>query len=391
MKQKLPVFKLEDYLGKWEFKAPYLFCNSDMETLSLQELLALSDPEGRELWENLRLGYTEVSGLPQLRQEIAGLYKVVNPNEILTTSGAEEGIYCALHSILNAEDHVIVFTPCYQSHESIPKSIGCQVAELPLNPKNNWQLDLSALEAAINPKTKLIMINYPHNPTGMVLDHETLQSLIDIARRHDIYIFSDEVYSLMEVDPTDRTPPICDLYEKGISLGVMSKAFGLAGLRIGWIATQDSKIKKESELFKHYLSICNSAPSEVLALIALRARDRILKRNHQIITLNLALLDNLFKQKQDLLRWTRPQGGCVGFPELLGRGPIEDFAAQLVEKTGVLIMPGSIYNWPGNHFRIGFGRKNMPQALDRFIAYLENDVLRFERNHRRAPGSLEQE
>jgi aspartate/methionine/tyrosine aminotransferase len=368
---KLPVFKLEDYLGKWEFKAPYLFCTSDMESISMKELLALADSQGQDLWENLRLGYTEIAGLPPLLGEISKLYSKIEPSQILTFAGAEEGIYSLFHSLLTEQDHVIVLTPCYQSLLSIPQSIGCKITEIPLDPKNGWELDLDLLQSALQPKTKLIIINLPHNPTGTLLDHGTQKALIEVARKNGIYIFSDEVYHLMEVDPKDRLQPICDIYERGISLGVMSKAYGLAGLRVGWIATQDAKIIKEAEQVKHYLSICNSAPSEVLAFIALRAKEKLLDRNREIVRKNLSLLDGFFSQYPQRLQWTRPKGGCTAFPKLLNSGSVDVFAAQLVEKTGVLIMPGTLYSCPGDHFRIGFGRKNMPQALERFGEFLE--------------------
>ena len=367
---KLPLFKLESYFQKWEFKAPYQFCNSDIETLSLKELLALADPEGKDLWDQLRLGYTEVSGSEPLRQEVSHLYKRINSDHVLLFSGGEEGIFSLFQSMLTAGDHVIVVTPCYQSHISIPEAMGCKVSQVRLDPRHNWKLNLNQIRDLIFPNTKLIVINFPHNPTGSTLSRKEADELIEIARQGNIPILSDEVYRFSELEPENQIPPLADLYERAMSLGVLSKSFGLAGLRVGWIATQDEEVIQKLAQVKHYLSICGSGPSEALAVIALRAKEKILSRNHEILRTNLELLDVFFDKYPHLVRWVRPTGGCAGFPELLIPEPIESFAEKLIQEEGVLILPGSNYDWPGNFFRLGFGRKNMPQSLERFERYL---------------------
>jgi aspartate/methionine/tyrosine aminotransferase len=371
---KLPIFKLEEYLEKWEFKAPYLFCNSDLETLSLKELLSYADPEGMSYWENLRLGYTEVSGSIELRRELSQLYQKIGSEQVLTFAGAEEGIFATFQALLTSLDHVIVVTPCYQSLQSIPESIGCQFTPVSLDSSLNWHLDLKQIEKAIRPNTRMIIINFPHNPTGTVLKENELKELVEIARSRGIYLFSDEVYRWTELEPENQMIPAADLYERAISLGVLSKGFGLAGLRIGWIATQDAQVRQKLTRMKHYLSICNSGPSEVLALIALRAKEKIIARNHQLIRENLALLDPFFQKYSQVIHWTRPTGGCIGFPHLEIKKPIEAVAEQLIEEEGVLILPGNAYSFPGNYFRIGFGRKSFPEGLVRFERFLERNI-----------------
>ncbi|MBA3721947.1 MAG: aminotransferase class I/II-fold pyridoxal phosphate-dependent enzyme [Parachlamydiaceae bacterium] len=361
----LPLFKLEDYFSKWEFKAPYLLCMSDSESWSLRDILELAKPETLKLWNNLSLGYTETVGHPLLRHEISQMYSSITPENLLTFAGAEEGIYGTLQSILSPKDHVIVFTPCYQSLETLPKQFGAEVTSIPLDANKGWKLDLEKLEAAIKPTTKLIILNFPHNPTGALIDRMTLNKIIEIARRNQAYIFSDEVYRFLEIDETKRLPPLADVYEKGISLSVLSKTFGLAGLRIGWIASQDNELLKQVANIKHYLSICNSAPSEILALIALQSRDAILNKNREIMLKNLSLLDIFFEKYKAIFEWNRPLGGCIGFPRLLLPTKIDEFAMKLVDEQGVLLLPGNYYDWKGNYFRIGFGRKNMPEALER--------------------------
>jgi aspartate/methionine/tyrosine aminotransferase len=369
---KIPPFKLEEFWKKYEFTSPYLLCCSDAESWKLHEILELADPKSKELWESLNLGYTESPGLPLLRKEIAKLYSEINEEQILTFAGAEEGIYCSMRTLIEPGDHVIVIDPCYQSLKTLPQSFGASVTSILLDSKKKWRLALEELEKAFLPNTKLLVLNYPHNPTGAVLEGEVFEGLIELARRHGTYVFCDEVYRYLEIDERDRLPSIADAYEKGIALNVMTKAFGLAGLRIGWLATQDAKFMQEVGSYKLYTSICNSAPSEILALIALRAKDKILKRNREIMLGNLAILDSFMNRYQKLLSWDRPQSGTMAVVKLLLPVPIEKFTEELVEKTGVLIMPSPVFDLSGNFFRIGFGRKNMVHALDRFEQFLKN-------------------
>lgn len=366
----LPVFRLEDYLGRFEFKAPFLLCCSDAEGWSLTELLALADRECLSAWNGLRLSYTEVPGLPLLRAEIAKLYPGLSPQQILCSAGAGDGIYCSLLAMLAPGDHALVVTPCYQSLEAVPRSVGAQVTTLELEEAREWKLDLDRLEQSLKPNTRLIVINFPHNPTGSVLEESGLNRLVEIARRRGIHILSDEVYRL--IGPADLlwTPPVASLYEKGLSLGVMSKAYGLAGLRIGWVACRDESLLKKIEQVKHYTSICNGATSEILSVIALRAKEQILGRNNAIVRENISLLDSFLKRRSAAFSWVRPQGGCVGFVRYDGPEPVDVLAKELVEKAGVLLMPASVYGLSTNHFRIGFGRKNMPEALGLFESFV---------------------
>ena len=366
----LPVFRLEDFLGVWEFKAPYLLCCSDAESFNLSDIVALADAETSNLWHNLRLSYTEVKGLPLLREEIATMFPHLQAEQILCFAGAEEGIYCAAMALLEAGDHAITIRPCYQSLDELPRNSGAAVTTITLAEDAGWQLDLDAVRRAIQANTRMIFINYPHNPTGARLNAVQQQALIEIAREHGIIIFSDEVYRLLGDPAESWTAPMASLYERGISLGVMSKAFGLAGLRIGWLACSDKSLLKKIENVKHYISICNSAPAEILSLMALRARDTILERNNEIVKFNLRLLDEFMEKHKETFSWVRPDGGCVGFVRYHGQQNIEEFCQTLVEQTGVLLLPGTVYDWSEPHFRLGFGRQNMPDALSRLDKYV---------------------
>jgi aspartate/methionine/tyrosine aminotransferase len=360
-------FALEVYFSKWEFAAKYNLAGSDGENMTLAELLALASPEDRAAYDGVSLGYTETFGAPALRAEIAQTYDTVGPEHLLCFAGAEEAIYAAMQVLLNAGDHAVVITPNYQAAETVPLSI-CAVTGVALDIERNWDLDPDLLLAAIRPNTKLISINFPNNPTGKIIPRAIFDAIVEICRSRGIWLFSDEVYRLIERDPGLRLPQAADVYERAISLNVMSKAYGLPGLRIGWLACKDRAMLVRFERFKHFLSICNSAPSEVLARIALKAREKILERNRKIVRDNLAVLNAFFADYRHLFDWREPDGGCVGFIRYKGAEGVEEFTRRLVEESGVLFLPSSIYRSqlgpvPDNCLRVGFGRSHVPTGV----------------------------
>jgi aspartate/methionine/tyrosine aminotransferase len=365
--RELRPFALEVFFSKWEFTARHHLCASDMQSMTLTELLGMADAGDRAAWDALYLRYTETWGSPGLRETIAGTYDGVTSSEVLTFVGAQEGIFAAMHALLGPDDHAITVIPNYQSVESVPLSI-CETTGIALDAARSWELDLGAVRDAIRPNTRVICINFPHNPTGKVISRAALEELIAICRERGIYLFSDEVYRLIERRPEMTLPQVADVYERGISLGVMSKAYGLPGIRVGWVACRDAGVLGRMERVKHYTSICGAAPSELLAQIALKARHRILARNRGLIAKNLALVQAFFAEHSSLFEWYLPDGGCIGFPRYLGRDGVEAFARHLVEQSGVLLLPASVYRsdlgaTPADRFRIGFGRDNMEAGL----------------------------
>jgi aspartate/methionine/tyrosine aminotransferase len=360
-------FTLERYFARWEFAVRYVLCASDVQPLSLAELLALADDDARERWDNLSLGYTESLGLPALRDEIAALYRGLDADDVITFAGAEEGIFLAMHALLSAGDHAVVVWPAYQSLHEVARSIGASVTLVALD-QANWSLDVDAVAAAMRPNTRVIVFNSPHSPTGAQLRGDELARLISIAELHGATLFSDEVYRFLE-HGAPALPPAAECSDRAMSLGVMSKAFGLAGIRIGWLAMRDATIRKRIAALKDYTTICNSAPSEVLALIGLRSRAELVARARAIIDPNIALLDGFFQRHRERFAWVRPVAGSVCFPRLID-GDIDGFAAELVEREGVLLLPASQFGYSGNHFRLGYGRADMPAALERVEAFI---------------------
>ena len=367
-------FALETYFSKWEFRAKHHMTASDIQSVSVGELLSLAGLPPDAL-SDLHLGYTETWGAPDLREAIAATYDALTPDNILCFAGAEEGVYAAMRVLLDKDDHAIVVVPNYQAAETIPLDI-CAVSGVALDEANHWHLNVDDIRKAIRPNTKLVSVCFPNNPTGYIIPQKDYDALIALCREHGLYLFSDEVYRGVELDESKRIAQVADVYEKGMSLNVMSKAYGLPGLRIGWIASQDKTVLQELERYKHYLSICNSAPSERLAVIALGVRDKLLETNRARLRANVAKLDAFFADYDDLFEWTHPDGSCIGYPRFIGRGGVEAFCKALVEEEGVLLLPSSIYrselmDTPTDRFRIGFGRANIDEGLNAFRRFLK--------------------
>ncbi len=366
---QLPPFKLERYFAKYEFNTKYLLCSSDCESMPIEELLSL-EPGAAEKFGLHWLGYTESQGSPTLRQAICGLYENIQPEDVLVHSGAEEAIFLFMHAALEAGDHVIVHSPCYQSLTDVARSIGCDVSLWIAREENHWALDLDELPNLLQPNTKAIVINTPHNPTGYLMSRADFESVHRFARENGLLLFSDEVYRESEYDPAARLLAACDLGNHAISLGVASKTYGLAGLRIGWIATKNRTVYERMAAIKDYTTICNSAPSEFLAEVAMRNRQKLVDRNVGIIKHNLSVMDDFFQHHANLFSWIRPRAGSMAFPRYLG-GNIESFCDGLVHEAGVLLLPGSMYDDREDHFRLGLGRKNLPEAVVQLEKFLQ--------------------
>lgn len=365
---KIRPFELERYFARYEFSTPWLLCSSDCESMTVGDLLAF-DPGAEERLSSLWLGYTESLGHPDLRQAITSLYEGISSDQVLVHAGAEEAIFTFMNVALEPGDQIIVHAPFYQSLGEVARSIGARVTEWPGDPAKNWELDIGLLKRSITDRTRVVVINAPHNPTGFVPSPAFLQELSALSEQHGFIVFSDEVYRGLEHDcPT--LPAFADINPRAVSLGVMSKTYGLPGLRIGWLATRNEALFREIAAFKDYTTICSSAPAEFLATLALHHRKPIVERNLGIIRDNLDLLDAFFGTHPDLFRWQRPKAGPIAFPHLL-RSSVAEFCDDLVRKAGVLLLPGSLYGPLYNSFRIGFGRKNLPGALDRLKKHLE--------------------
>lgn len=371
----LPDFGLEVYFSRWEFAARHHLTASDAETLTVSELLSLAGPRAREQLDELALGYVPTWGSERLRAAIAATHERLGPEHVLVFAGAEEAMFWVLQELVGPGDHAVVVLPAYQSMESVTVATGAEVSGLSLDPAAGWALDLDALQRLLRPSTRLVAVNFPNNPTGTVPSRDTFASLVEICEEGRIRLVSDEVYRGVELDPTMTLPHAADLSTSAVSLNVMSKAYGLPGLRVGWLACQDRQLLERLERRKHYTSICNAGPSELLATLALQHGEQIRDRNRAIIAANLPVFEAFFARHADRLEWDAPQGGCVSYPRYRGAEGVEAFCRSLVEEAGVLLLPASIYRSelavvPTDRFRIGVGRRGPESALAAFESYL---------------------
>jgi len=371
---RIKPFQLERYFARHEFQVQYLLSASDCESLSLKELLNLADAEGLKLWEELALGYTESQGHPLLREEISQLYQTITPADVLVAA-PEEAIFLVMNCLLQPGDHLITTFPAYQSLYEIAQALGCRLTRWTLTAHGGrWKLDLDSLRGSITDKTRLIVVNFPHNPTGCLPSREDLDAIIEIAKERKLALFSDEMYWRLEHRPEAQLPAVCDRYTKGLSLFGLSKTFALPGLRIGWLATRDRELLGKLAILKDYTTICNSAPSEVLALIALRAKKVLIERSWGIIQNNLDVAHSFFAEHKDLFTWMEPQGGTIAFPKCTADMPVAQFCQDVLEKKSTLIVPGTLFEYP-DHFRLGLGRRNFPKAIEQVHEYIHESRL----------------
>jgi aspartate/methionine/tyrosine aminotransferase len=373
---RLPDFQLEVFFSQWEFAAKHVLTASDAQSMRLGELLALGTDEDRTGFERITLGYVPTWGGDELRQAIAATYLDLRPEDVLAFAGAQEGLFWLLQEAAGPGDHVILTVPGYQSMESLALATGAEVTGLALPPENGWVLDLDRLKRALRPNTRLVAVNFPHNPTGAVPDHATFKALVDLCEARGIRLFCDEVHRGLELNPERRLTQAADLSPMAVSLNVTSKSYGLAGLRVGWLASRDRALLARLERRKHYTSISNSSPSEFLTALALRHGEAIQARNRAIIRRNLPLFDALFARWPELFDWERPQGGCICFPRYRGADGVEAFCRDLVEQAGVLLAPASLFrsslaDTPTDRFRVGVGRSNPEPALEAIQRFLE--------------------
>lgn len=375
----LPPFRLERWFARYEFDVDHVLGGSDVAGWPMADLLELADTETRAWWDGLALGYTESDGHPLLREAIADLYETVEPDDVVVTSGAEEALFLLAHATLRPGDHAVVVTPGYQSLLEIPRAVGADVTALGLREADGWALSPRRLRAAISPRTRLVSWNVPHNPTGMLPTAEELDELVGVATSGRATLLSDEVYRFLEHDDGPRRPAAADLSACAVSVGVMSKSFALAGLRIGWIATRDADVRDRVRKIKDYTTICNSAPSEVLATIALRERQVVLGRSRDIVAGNLELLDQFLDGFDGAFTWVRPTGGSTGFPHLHGEIPAEAFTEELVREERVLLVPGTAFGDHPANFRVGLGRLDTLEALEKLDRFANRWLTAFRR------------
>lgn len=367
---RIRPFALERYYARHEFTARYLLSSSDCEALSLDQLVAMADDDTRRLWRELRLAYTESQGHPLLREAVAGLYRGLGADDVLTVV-PEEGIFLLMHAALEPGDHVVCVAPAYQSLHEVAHSIGCEVSRWLPHEERGWEFDPADLERLMRENTRMVVVNFPHNPTGALPGRPELEAIVELADRHGAIVLSDEMYRFLEAEPRSTLPSGCELSPRAVTLGGLSKSFGLPGLRTGWLATRNRELVAAMCVLKDYTTICAAAPSEVLAIIALANREEIVGRQRARVRRNLGICADFVARSSGRFTWHPPAGGSVCFPRYHGPEGTRALCDEVVERAGIMVVPSSVFDFGDHHLRIGLGREDLPDVLARFEAYLD--------------------
>ncbi|MEM7223494.1 MAG: aminotransferase class I/II-fold pyridoxal phosphate-dependent enzyme [Pseudomonadota bacterium] len=374
LSDSLPPFALKRFLmGPEARTAKHSLGSSYCEPLVVEELLAL-DEEGAATLQEAKLGYPGFRGSTPLREAVAGLYDGLAADEINLYAGGDDSILAFATACLKPGDHVIVQVPTYQSLYSLPQAIGCRVDLLTAQEKDGWSLDLNALADLIAPNTKAIMLNQPQNPTGALLPKADFAAIFELAERHGTLVFVDEIYRRLERDPETTLPAACELSPLGVSLGAMSKIFGLPGLRLGWLATRNREVLDALAALRDYHNSTVSAPSELLARIAIRHRAEIWSRHRQVIADNLARLDDFMARRGNIMTWQRPPGGTIAFPCLAEGLSSARICAKLLSEHGILLPASRYFDHGDRHVRVGYGTRDLARALAALDDVLEEVV-----------------
>lgn len=367
---QLEPFHLERYFSRYEFSARYLLSSSDCESVAMAELVAGADEECRSLWDGLTLGYTESPGLPLLRHEIAALYEGLGADEVLEVV-PEEGILLAMMVLLEPGDHVVTTWPGYQSLFGVAERLGCEVTYWQPEEDDDWRFDPHVLRAALRPTTRLVVVNFPHNPTGSLPSRGDFDEILGMVEDAGAHLFCDEMYRWLEQDAGERLPSAIERYGKAITLCGMSKTFSLPGLRVGWLATHDGELLRRIAAAKDYTTICAGAPGEILAVMGLRARDEIVAGNLRRIATNADRVEALAAARPGLFEWVRPRAGSIGLARLGVEEGALAFCQRLVAEAGVMLAPSTVFGYGDAHVRFGLGRATFPEGLDVLEEWLD--------------------
>jgi aspartate/methionine/tyrosine aminotransferase len=360
----MKLFETEDYFGRYEFTQPYLLAASDCESISIGELVSLGGGSMAAL-ADVGLGYPTMEGSEALRTSISSLYSTVRPEQVLVLGTPVEGVYVTLRTLLSAGDHVVVLTPAYDALLNLPQEFGCRLSCWHLKKDkegNAWTLDLPDLERLLAQGARLLVVNFPHNPTGFLPTRDELAQILELCRAYRVTLFADEMYKGLEYASADTLPSVADLEDTAVTLSGASKTLGLPGLRLGWLTIKDPSRYRDAVNTKTYTSMCSTRASEYLGVMAVNATPRLIAKNLEIIRGNLKLATDFFQKWRERLRWLPPEAGSVSLVEVL-HGSAEAFCHSLATEQGIVLLPARFMGCPGEYVRMGLGRKNFGECL----------------------------
>ncbi|WP_428486176.1 pyridoxal phosphate-dependent aminotransferase [Rhodopila sp.] len=367
------TFHIGAFLARWHDAARHDLSASHSETLSLSALLALATPQERANWEQLPLGYASPHGGLALRALIAARHDGLQADDVICCAGAQEAMACVARALLAPGDHAVVVLPIYQPLEwAVTDRVGATGVRLE---PESFRLDVARVAAAMKPETRLVLTNFPNSPTGAVLDPATQAALVALCRARGVWLVNDEVYRQTVSEPARQSPPVADVYERGVSINALSKGFGLPGLRVGWAACHDRALLARIATAKAALSSCLAAPTELLAQIALREEALLTGRTRALGTANRQHLDRLLCRHAALFEADPPRNLAFAFPRYRGAEGAEAFAARLIAEAGTLLLPASLWRSPlaaiaDDRLRISLGQPGVRAGLKAIDVYL---------------------
>ncbi|MFM9107827.1 MAG: aminotransferase class I/II-fold pyridoxal phosphate-dependent enzyme [Chloroflexota bacterium] len=390
---RIEDFKLERWMSRWETRVTHDIAESGILPMSVNDLLDLlpeaERAETRDRLLALPLGYSEARGTEALREALAATYEGTTAENVLITTGAIEANYLLFNVLLQPGDEVVTIDPAYQQVQSVPAAIGADVKFWRIRSDDGFRFDLEDFERLLTPRTRLISINTPHNPTGAILDDEALQHVYEVAASMGATVLSDEAYRWLDIPGGDAMPsPMRNRGELGISVGTVSKPFGVPGLRIGWIVAPEPVIQRCWAL-RDYITLSPGKLNDQLALSAVEHRDAIRARTHRIVAANMATADRWFADNAELASWVRPRAGLLALMRYHLDIPSSDLADLLAERYSVMLAPGSAFGFE-HHLRIGVGQNPaiFAEGLDRTRQCFDDLQARgVRRLAPRAPGS----
>lgn len=370
------TFELERWQSTWENRVHCNLSESGVHPLSISDLLALAGTDLAEL-AALRMVYSQSDGTEALRRAIAELYPGATPDHVTVTVGSSEANFITCWTLIRPGDHVVVVTPMYMQTHGLARNFGASVSEVRLCEEDGWTLDLEALERAVRPGTKLVVVTNPNNPTGQVLTADERRAIVDRARAAGAWLLADEVYQGAERDGR-TTPSFWGDYERTVIVNGLSKAYGLPGLRIGWIVSPPEF--KDDVVRRHDYTVIGPTPaSDYLARLALAARPRILARTRGILNENYPLLEAWLRRFGDLFSWHPPRCGAICFARYASGIPGAELVERIRVKRSILLVPGEHFGFP-YHVRFGYGneRAELEGALDTLARSVEDGDWKIE-------------
>ena len=376
---KLNVNQVERLLAIRKEGLNYQLATSTCEGFDIKYMLEIADKECLEMWENLRLGEKNFRANKQLNEAIARRNKTMKTENIVKVS-PEEGVIMVFATLLKPGDEVIVMEPTMPSLHEIPRAMGCKVIPWKMDPTEwGWELDTGFLKNTISSKTKLLVLNFPNNPTGCAPSTGKLQRIAQIADGVGCWIFSEESFRGMEHDPAGISPRMADIYPRAVSLGSICR-IGFSSLRLGWLAAQDKALVSDFLTFKDYTSPYPNPISEILGLIFFRNIQSITLRNKKIIEHNFELAEGYFKGNSEIFEWNPPDAGPTAFPKLNSAYDSDDFCESAMTDAGLVLVPDKMFSVDMNRFRIGFGRRDFPVALVNFSNFVDGYIAKTPRS-----------